>query len=112
MQNVNYASNEAPAEYVCSKCGATGCKLWREGNTLSPDIHCAPCAAEAEGIDISELDADGQRPGKFNDLTCQIGWYVPAVPHESGIGWYWLCSIPPAGGDWWRRLPTLPNQED
>ena len=43
--------------------------------------------------------------------TDQIGWYVPAVPDEQGMGYYWYTTVPPEGCEWWDRLPSLPAKE-
>ena len=38
--------------------------------------------------------------------TCQIGWYVPAIPDEEGLGYWGYTSVPQEGIDWWQALPT------
>jgi hypothetical protein len=110
---VNYTN------YKCAKCGASGCKLWRESYVFlnHVELHCAPCAAKAEGgRDISSLNADGKiqwRPfetAKYTVPTDQIGNMVPAVPTEDGETFWGYTSVPPEGVRWWRELPSLPSQ--
>lgn len=81
--------------YVCSKCGASGVKLWREYNTLADltDLYCRSCA-----------EADQDR--KLGVGCDQIGWLVPAVPTNDGDGSFWgYTSDPPEGVTWWHSLP-------
>jgi hypothetical protein len=47
---------------------------------------------------------------KSQERSDQIGWYVPAIPDMEGVGYWGYTSVPQAGIDWWRKLPTLPNQ--
>ena len=103
---VNYASPLTPDSYICSRCGASGIKLWRAYQSLTPSLLCAACAAKEEGKDISTLDAEGYREGKYGGRTDQIGWYVPAVPDEEGVGYWGYSSVPDAGVLWWKRLPN------
>lgn len=111
---VDYTRLEVPAHYKCGKCGATNCKLWREYQTFRINLRCANCAAETEQKDIRDIDADGRRADKTipGHRTDQIGWYIPAVPTEDTEQAYWgYTSVPPEGCEWWRRLPTRPQQE-
>lgn len=100
-------------KYVCNRCSAFGCKLWREYQTFYPKLLCAVCAAKDQNKDISTLDEEGKI---FNSLMHrkidQIGSYVPAV-QVKGENAYWGYS---AGGgdairDWkaWLALPSRPN---
>jgi len=114
MQGVNYESGATPPEYVCCKCGATNCKLWREYCTVRPDLFCASCAALSEGVDISTLDERGQRVGELWPRTNQIGGLVPAIPDEEGFGYWGVISVskPPEADQWWETLPSLPATGD
>lgn len=96
MERVDYSTTETPVEYECMGCGATGCKLWRD-EWYSPQLLCADCAETDQGMPISDTD--------------QIGRYVPAVPTENGETYWDYISIPPAGYDWWDRLPTYPESQ-
>jgi hypothetical protein len=58
-------------------------------------------------VDISEIDDDGKIPFEKRWRTDSIGWYVPAVPDEEGVGYWGYGSVPPEGVAWWRGLPTL-----
>ena len=106
---VDYSKRETPPNYKCSKCDATSCKLWREYQTLlkHQSLFCAKCAAKDQKEDISDIDADGRRKLEdFGGRTDQIGWYIPAVPAEENDTYWGYTSVPQAGCDWWRNLPT------
>jgi hypothetical protein len=113
-----YASNKAPSDYVCSKCGDRQCKLWRQYQTFASHIHllCIDCAAENQGktiVDASPLGlvtmaaSDGE-PGYPSD---SIGWLVPAVPLEDQRTFWGYTSVPAAGVAWWKRLPLRHGDE-
>lgn len=90
----------------CAKCGATGCKLWREYQTFDPRLLCVDCAGLDQDKDVSQMDEFGTRPCTYNPerRTDQIGWYVPAVETEGG---YWgYTSVPDDALARWRALPT------
>ena len=100
--------------YQCARCGAKGCKLWRDSYIMLNQVEllCAPCTAKEEGTDISDIDADGKHtldylPALRSD---QIGNWLPAVPTEDGQSFWGYTSVPEAGCKWWRELPTLPNK--
>jgi hypothetical protein len=76
---IRYSEPSTPEKYKCAKCGATGCKLWREYQTVNPQLLCAPCAAKDQDKSIEGIDNNGLRPYE-NIRTDQIGWYVPAIP--------------------------------
>ena len=99
-----YLNGTIPSDYKCGQCGTTGCKLWREYQTCSPQLLCARCAAVDQKKDISDIDADGKIGLEQRWKTDQIGWYVPCVPTEES-GSYWGTSVPLAGCEWWRKLP-------
>ena len=104
-----YLGGGMPENYKCAQCGATGCKLWREYHTVSPQLLCARCAAADQREDVSDIDAYGRRSFHGGRID-QIGWYVPAVPTEEGGGYWGYTSVPQPGCNWWRKLPTLPLQ--
>ncbi len=106
VARVDYSKNETPVDYKCAKCGATHVKLWREYQTVSPQLLCAKCAGADQGKDITGIDAGGFCHSDMGK-TDQIGWYVPAVPDEEGVGYWGYTSVPDAGVKWWRKLPTL-----
>lgn len=114
---VNYASGLAPKNYKCNACKVHGVKLWREYQTFSPQLLCAECAIKDQttgSTTISKLaakgtivvDADGMHLDEYGDRSDQIGWYVPAVPDEEGVGYWGYTSVPQAGVEWWKQLPT------
>jgi hypothetical protein len=108
--SVDYTKREAPPNYKCHKCGATGCKLWREcGHTLLifQTLLCVRCVANDQKKDISDIDANGTHILKdLGVRTDWVGYYIPAVPTEANDA-YWGCSsVPQAGYDWWKNLPT------
>lgn len=112
MRFVSY-NGGAPDWYKCRSCGTQGVKLWRLYQTFSvkPKLLCCHCAAKDQGKDIEGIDADGcyQNKSKHSKVTFhtdQIGWLVPAVPTEEGPAYWGYSSVPEAGVEWWRRLPT------
>ena len=108
-KTVDYAKLTAPKNYKCDKCGATNCKLWRDYQIAFTDLLCCDCAARSEGEDIGTIQDDGshQADGRKTD---QIGWCVPCIPTESGLGFHVYGAIPPAAYNWWRRLPVRSSQ--
>jgi len=104
VKNFRYSVPVPPEEYKCEKCKITGVKLWRD--CMYTDLLCAKCASEIKGIPVTDIDANGERRLEHGQMTCQIGWYVPAVPCEdTPLDLYWA-DIPEAGYAWWRALPT------
>lgn len=92
--------------YICSRCGASDVKLWREYNTFAnlTELYCADCSMQDQGK-VGEVDADGRRECKYGQKTDQIGWLVPAVPADDGAFWGYS-SVPEDRVQWWRKLPT------
>jgi hypothetical protein len=105
---IDFAGCESPPNYVCSQCGATGRKLWRDYQMFARRLLCAPCAAEDQGKDASDIDANGQRPSSIpGQRTYEIGWMVPAIPTAENDGFWGYASVPDTAVAWWRRLPTI-----
>lgn len=79
--------------YVCSVCGKSGVKLWRQYQTFANHIQlmCRACAESDQGKKLEK----GSR---------QIGWMVPAVPCEPDTFWGYS-SVPENGVIWWDNLP-------
>lgn len=100
-------------EYICSKCGAGDCKLWRAYQSFNPRLLCAPCAAEEQNKDITQMDEHGLFPieGQHHGKTDQIGWYIPAVATAEGNFWGYT-SVPTEDAERWLALPTLPENHD
>lgn len=106
---ISYADKTLPKEYRCSQCKATNCKLWREYQTFHPSLFCAQCAiANNPQLLHVDLDPNGTRSNDRGTRTDQLGWYVPAIPDEEGVGYWGYLSIPLNGAYWWRQLPTYP----
>lgn len=108
---VEYSDQTVPADYVCAHCKGTDCKLWREYQTFSPKLLCAMCAEADQGKKILEMDARGGmilEGDRFKMRCDQIGWYVPAVPTEDGLGYWGYSSVPQDGCEWWYALPNHP----
>lgn len=115
-----YTDSKPPKKYKCSDCNAQGIKLWREYQTFTPKLYCLSCAIKRSGperkIDINTFRPDGQHElleyswgkGQFGD---SIGWYVPAVPDEEGMGFWGYTSVPQTGCVWWALLPNGPVAE-
>lgn len=92
MKNVNLHRLVAPPDYKCHACGVHGVRLWREYQTCMPRLLCRACA-----------QVDQKREHKWSEGD-QIGWYVPAVPDEEGVGYWGYTSVPIEGCRWWYRL--------
>lgn len=101
--NFSYSGNIFPNKYFCSKCGKTHVKLWRRNQSLNPELLCAECASINQNKDISTMDKNGMYLGKLGK-TDQIGWYIPAVPDEEGLGYWGYTSVPKEGVNWWKNL--------
>ena len=99
-------SKEALRDYRCRNCGATGCKLWRDGGCfVAPSPLCCDCTARASGKDVSDLREDGIRIDPLFGETEHIGWYVPCIPMDNGAGYYGVGNTPEAAVAWWKELP-------
>jgi hypothetical protein len=96
----------AARAYACSRCGACGCKLWRDYQTFLEHLklYCCRCAGAAQGVDTAGADASGRLPPG----TDQVGWLVPAVPTPDLSTFWGYTSVPEEGVAWWRALPTFP----
>lgn len=102
---------KVPEHYICSNCGAHGCKLWRQYQTFADHLEllCAVCAAQDQQKSIVGIDEDGSRPSGGSGAyptTDTIGWLVPAI--VVGDTYWGYTSVPDDGVIWWRALPTLP----
>ncbi len=112
MQPFHYAERTPPADYRCHDCGAHGCKLWREYQTMLEHqvLRCVDCAGRNQGRDVSDIDARGRRIAPEYSFSSQrtdtIGWLVPAVPTEDGDTYWGYSSVPQPGVDWWYALPN------
>lgn len=118
-----YSKLEIPLSYQCSKCGARGCKLYREYQTLHVELRCCVCSRDymlecekvnpefykPEHYSIDTLDANGLRDSDHGSKTDQIGFWIPAVPDEEGDGYWGYTSVPTEGVEWWKKLPTFPG---
>lgn len=89
---ISYSEERVPDEYKCGVCGAHGVKLWREYQTCAPSLFCLSCAQKAQKRTLSWAESDS------------IGWLVPAVPDEEGVGYWGYTSVPAAGCRWWHML--------
>ena len=90
---------------ACTKCGATGVKLWRMSQDFSPEPTCVDCTCKAAGKDVASVAEDGTRPRSFGGRTDNIGWFVPAVPTPDGEGFWGYQSVPSDAAEAWRALP-------
>ncbi len=102
MPQFKFVTSATPDGYVCSTCGAIGCKLWRDYGHTSP-LMCAVCAE----VDAASTHEPGWLSSFALDEGDQIGWFIPAVPCD-GIKSFWSYgAVPAVGCDWWYALPTL-----
>ena len=103
---VSYKDSATPSGYQCNECGISGVKLWREYQTVDPQLLCCVCAAKDQNKNIDDIDEGGCYTTKDDSRSDQIGWYVPAVPDEEGQGFWGYTSVPNDGVKWWKELPT------
>jgi Zn ribbon nucleic-acid-binding protein len=89
-------------EYVCSRCEATGVKLWRKANGADDVLFCAECGKADQKL-TGEVDDDGRHDGRYGK-TDQLGDLLPAVPIDDTFWGY--TSVPDDGVAWWRALPV------
>jgi hypothetical protein len=111
IQKLYYVRGMLPADYVCTECGATNCKLWRRSHTIQPKLVCAVCAAKDQNKDISTIDRQGTIVYKHGGRTDNIGCYVPAIPTPGNNAYWGYTSVPKRACIWWDNLPTLPPQK-
>tara|TARA_Y100000310_G_scaffold125819_1_gene124551 strand:+ start:2445 stop:2789 length:345 start_codon:yes stop_codon:yes gene_type:complete len=110
--NIDYSNSSVPEEYVCSDCGVTNVKLWLPYHTPKVELFCAPCGERNQRghtfneIDLSTIDGNGTI-SCAGARTDALGWLVPAIPDEEGVGYWGYTSVPEAGVLWWQRLATL-----
>ena len=111
LPRFDYADDEVPEEYRCTRCGAHGCKLWKEYRAFSSPMICARCASMHGAADITRIDAEGTIPDEFErgKRTNIIGGFVPAIPDEKAFGYWTYFDTPPEAWGWWLKLPTLPK---
>lgn len=103
LKAFKYTEGKCPERYVCTKCGASECKLWRQYQTLREHIEllCISCA-EKDQKKKCELEEGG---------SDAIGWLVPAVPTEDGETYWGYTSVPISGCDWWDSLPMRAGEK-
>lgn len=112
MGEFKYTNGQTPQGYSCSECGAVGCKLWRQYQTLADHINllCVDCAMEDQGVDY-EVDEEGYHHEDICRRCLPIEWLVPAVPTEDNETFWGYTSVPSDGVDWWKRLPLRIDKE-
>lgn len=103
---VDYSKPDVPKGYVCSVCGATGCKMWKKFGYKEHDhsLLCSRCAAEKEGIKLGSISERGE-VGTTYGLVSEIGAYRPAVPHDEEFCHFNYLTL--NSKSWWQRLPTV-----
>jgi hypothetical protein len=102
---IEYKNPTPPEEYKCDYCGAHGVKLWREYQNPNTLLECAICCGISQSKDISNMDSEG-RIESHGVKSDSIGWRIPAVPDEEGLGYWGYSSVPDAGVAWWKDLPN------
>ena len=97
-------------KYVCSKCGAWDCKLWRQYQSFTIHLLCVDCAGKDQGVDVSDVDDKVAIQDttfiKYHQRTRTIKWLVPAVPVKGEDSYWGYTSVPNEDLDWWYGLPT------
>lgn len=128
---VDYSKVETPAGYKCSKCGATGVKLWRDYQTFldHQSLLCLNCACEEQKKtrtpteDGASLYTDKIHHW-YRTATSEPGWwsgYDPAkgVPSDAvetkserertdQIGWR-VPAVPTEDGDTFWGYTSVPQ---
>jgi len=96
-----WRKGSTPKGYVCSVCGDSGVRLWRQSNTIASciELMCRGCA-------LKNQTGKGHMQGLEGIKTDCIGWLVPAVPTEEGNTFWGYTSVPPSGVKWWYSLPS------
>lgn len=91
-------TSATPPGYACTKCGATGCRLWRRYQTFleHQELTCFACT--------EKLEPAGH---PYTSDSHAIGWRVAAVPTEDGETFWGYTSVPDAGVAWWNALPVV-----
>ena len=91
----SYSIHNTPEGYICSECGATGVRLYRQYQTYASNISlkCRSCA----------IKENSKEPIIDNEHS--IGWLVAAVPTEDGETYWGFSSVPQIGVEWWNNLP-------
>jgi len=116
LQAFRYADHAVPRGYVCENCKRSGCKLWRPlvptSRPLEPiPLRCADCACKTMGLDVARIDAKGHLPvriGREIERIDQIGYWMPAIPTESGTDFLRPTVVSVEALAWWQRLPSRP----
>ncbi len=110
-QPVDYSSTAVPSNYHCHECKVTGVKLWREYQTFldRQTLLCVTCAGKEQKKDVSTADDRGCITGEMGK-TDQIGDRIPAVLTEENTTFWGYTSVPDAGVNYWKRLPTFKKE--
>lgn len=101
--------------YVCSKCGVSGVKLWRQYNTCvsAQELLCVECLAKETKIDISKIDSDGRyEDPSIGCKTHSVGWHVPAIPTDDEESFWGYTSVPVSDCYWWKKLPLTKKDNE
>lgn len=112
-----FSYQQVPNGYICSQCGATGVKLWRNSQCCvsAVELLCGNCAIEYATSRGHKVSGPITCDGKVHDEDCgqcdQIGWMVPAVPTEDGDTYWGYTSVPHAGVCWWKGLPIVVEEK-
>lgn len=114
--NGEYLKGFDTSFYACSKCGASGCKLWRDSGFFSFKLFCGICAQKGreKGSPLQIPDEKGMFDWYCNGeiippRTDQINGKLPAVPTEDGNYWGYT-SVPNPALNWWYSLPSVPDR--
>ena len=111
--NIN-SKLKIPTYYKCSKCGATGIKLWRDNNPTAPTLLCFDCAEENQNEYIKAMDHDGKHAdptGVLEPTIYNIGILIPAIPNETDHTYFEMNSVPDKNFDLWKKLTNFINGE-
>ena len=106
--NDHYLQYNDMTSYVCSRCGATHCKLWRRYQDATNELLCVICSTVDQKINTGGVDAQGNFFDRYlMKHTHNIGLYLPAVPKETENEYWGVLTTPDVCLNWWRELPTF-----
>ncbi|MCX6780632.1 MAG: hypothetical protein NT003_00720 [Candidatus Magasanikbacteria bacterium] len=118
MFHSHIAAGTVPANYQCSQCSATSCKLYRLDNRSLVELFCRDCVELLPVATKLAIDFDEEgnelypAPDNVAELKNSAGkttlLFIPAIP-DFKKGWYSYPDVPVIGLDWWMALPHLPT---
>lgn len=93
-----------PAHYICSQCGKSGVRLWRQSHVFlnCAKLLCAKCGKANQRVQRGPDWLSSYHQGTSD----QLGSLIPAVP--CGDTYWGYTSVPDEESIWWEALPEEP----